>query len=413
MTERTTSQSLVDVLSPELLGEFGGLRRALDAGSADIEPAIQQLGSLGLLGATIYSDALGRPATIREVLEVIRLVAQHCGVLGRVIVDANLGPTAMVAVLGTDAMREDLLASCRAGQKPAIAISERDAGSDVQAMRTVVRWAPDGAGRLIGEKVWITGAPRSTRYVVFAKSEEPDGSAGSNGDGVAVSPPASGQAPKEDIIVLYLPASRPGVSFGEVPLMMGMRGLPEGTVCFDGVEVTRGDVLIGADGLKGGMALYNTQRLGAAMVAVGVGEGALLAAMERLRTRRQFGRPIGEHQGMRFELARNLSDLVAARVLVEHVGENADGFALDPSLVAVAKLLASRAAKAAADFAIQAFGAEGYRVDRGIEALWRDVRMFEIGGGTREMLLDLIGRRALQGRSGLIPTFTDVHPPLP
>jgi len=408
MTETSGIRSeptLVSALSAEILEQWSGLRFRLDEGSTEIGDAIEQLAALGLLGATIECSVLGRAASIAEILEVVRLVAQHCGVLGRVIVDANLGPTAIVAVRGSERIKHDLLESCRRGEKLAIAISEREAGSDVRSMRTCIRWADDSMGRLDGEKVWITGAPRSTRYVVFAKSEWASITSRVKGGEHPENESASRVASEADIVVLYVPAGRSGLGFGEVPTMMGMRGLPEGTVCFDGVEVTSDDVLIGFDGLKQGMKLYNTQRLGAAMVAIGVAEGALLRAMGRLRTRFQFGCRIGEHQGLRWEFAQQLAELVSARITVERCAVEAEGFFVDPSLVAVAKLRAAAAAKAATDFAIQAFGADGYRVDRGIEALWRDVRMFEIGGGTREMLLDLVGRRALEGSATLISTI--------
>src|SRR5262249_54499953 len=197
-------------------------------------------------------------------------------------VDWNLGPVGALVHYGTEAQKRKYLPRVLRGDKPAIAITEPEAGSAATELET--RAAQDGnAWVLTGTKRWITGAGISQTYVVLCRF---DGIPGARGIGA-----------------LIVDADSPGLTVTRRERAMGMRGIPEGEVRFDGCRVPHENLLLPAGGFKQLMAAYNGQRLGAATVALGLAQGALEAAVERAGLREQFGRPIGHFQGLRWMVA--------------------------------------------------------------------------------------------------------------
>lgn len=374
--------------APERLAHFAELAEAWDRCDWHYPQAeLAELYRTGTFGARLRSDP---PPTIRAVVEATLELARWNASLARAVVDSNLGPAAMVEVLGLPEHRARLVASMAEGLKPAIAMTEAGAGSNLAAVRTVLEHSSDRL-LLTGEKRWITGAPASRDYVVLARSQP---------GAVELAPPQArcsrpgSAAPAErdgSVWALVLVDSRQeGVAFDEPPRMLGMRGLPEGTVRFERVEVPSTDVLaIGAARTRC-LELYNTQRLGAAAVAMGIAWRAFELAVEEVRRRPVAGGALATKQGVRWRLAELFARLEPATACLRAVADEAgEGLELDPGRVALAKLLAARAASEAADEAIQLFGADGF-TDGPVSRLWRDGRMFRIAGGTAEVLLDRI-----------------------
>jgi 3-sulfinopropanoyl-CoA desulfinase len=364
---------LVRLISSEQLRSWATEAPVWDRENSYPARAIQELAGTGVMGATFSVEDGGRGATLRQVLEVIRVVAHHSGILARVVVDSNLGPTAVVITHGRHAQRKEVSASIHAGNKPAIAITEPMAGSAATELTTSVI-ERDGTLMLNGEKCWITGAPVSKHYVVFAR--------------LAPTPSYTG------IGILLVRKDRRGISFGRVPQMMGMRGLPEGSIYFHDYPVDSEDILIPAgDGFRIGMSLYNSQRLGAAMVATGLAEAALQHAITYTNQRHQFGRPIAANQGIRWMLADMAIQVDHALTYLRAVAdETSSGLVPDRFKTAMGKINAAEMAVRVTNAAIQLFGARGYDGDGPVERLCRDARMFTIGGGTTEMLRELVGK---------------------
>jgi len=139
-----------------------------------------------------------------------------------------------------------------------------------------------------------------------------------------------------------------------------------------------------------------------------------------VKNREQFGRPIGEFQGLQWMLADMQVQLSAARLMLHaaarsrgQAGDNVSAFP-DPMLAAQAKIFASEAAIRIVNDALQMFGARGYSRDLPLERMARDVRMFTIGGGTAQVLRTLVASRLLgwklpQTREGYLK---DAAPPL-
>lgn len=345
-------------------------------------PVVDGLAREGFMGMTIPREMGGGGISLMDMVLVVEEIAKVCGTVARIVVDANTAVPKAIIAHGTPGQQRAHLPQIVAGDKPAIAITEPDAGSAATSLTTsAVR---DGDEIVLnGTKCWITGAGVSRLYLVFARF---DGTPGARGiGGVLVN------------------ADAPGLSVARVPLMMGVRGMPEGEVVFSDCRVPAANLLVPpGDGFKKLMRCYNLQRVGAAAVALGVAQGALDLAIDYAGARRQFGQPIGEFQGVRWKLADMHTRLEAARLLIYRAAsETVDGYP-DKMNAAIAKLTASEAAIEVTNDALQLHGAKGYSCDLPLERMARDARMFAIGGGTVEMQRNLIGAELLKrGGAGM------------
>ena len=339
-------------------------------------PVVKAMAQEGLMGLTVPPEYGGGGRPLIDAVLAIEELGKVCGTVARICVDASTAVPKAIAAYGTPQQRERFLPGIPAGDKPAIAITEPEAGSAATALTTQA--AADGDGFVLtGEKRWITGASVSQLYLVFARLGGREGAAGIGG--------------------LLVEATTPGLSVPRIRLMMGVRGMPEGDLVFDRCRVPGDHLLVApGDGFKRLMRAYNLQRVGAAAVALGIAQGACEAAAEYATRRRQFGQAIGNFQGIQWMLADMHMQLESARLLVYRAAANAgDGFP-DPVEAAIAKVQAGEMAIAVTNAALQIHGAVGYSCDLPIERMVRDARMFTIGGGTAQMQRNLIARHVLR-----------------
>ena len=169
--------------------------------------------------------------------------------------------------------------------------------------------------------------------------------------------------------------------------------------------------LVFARGFAELMNAYNTQRVGAATVALGLAAGAHDRSVAYVKEREQFGRPIAEFQGVQWMLADMATRLEAARSLIwRATTSRGPGGSLfpDPTMAAQAKIFTSETCIDVANDALQLFGAAGYSRNNPMERICRDVRMFTIGGGTAQILRTVVASRVLdmklpQRRGGFLP----------
>jgi 3-sulfinopropanoyl-CoA desulfinase len=340
---------------------------------------VKDLVQAGFMGLTIPNAYGGPGASILDVLLVVEEVARACGVTARIVVEGSLGVVGALAAYGTEAQKRRYFPWVLEGEKPAIAITEPEAGSAATDLVTRADEAPEGYA-LHGEKRWITGAGTSRLYLVYCRMGARAGAAGIGG--------------------LLLERDTPGFRIGERDRTMGLRGIPEGRLHFEGCRLPRERVLVGPpDGFKKLMEAYNSQRLGAATVALGLAQGSYELALAYASTRRQFGRAIGDFQGIRWKLADMAIKLDAARLLIHRAAANAgDGFP-DALEAAKAKTFAAEMAQEVTGQALQIHGAAGYGRELPLERMARDARMFAIGGGTVEMMRNLIADRTMPTRT--------------
>jgi butyryl-CoA dehydrogenase len=335
------------------------------------------------MGMTIPQEYGGQGRSFLDTVLVIEETARSCTVTARIVVEANMGAISTVMAYGTDAQKRRAADLVLSGDKPAICITEPDAGSDASGMKT----RADKRGNryvLNGKKHWITGAGVSRLHLIFARVFDEAGDDLGVGGFLAVRGEADG---------LRMSKREP---------TMGLCGMPEGELVFEDLEITPDMVLLPPSGFKRGFVdlinAYNSQRVGAGTVAMGIAAGALEHAVAWVKDRRQFGRPIGEFQGLQWMLADMQTQLTASRLMLYAAaasnGPNGSPFP-DPELAAQAKIFASEAAIKIVNDALQMFGARGYSRDFPIERMARDVRMFTIGGGTAQVLRTLVASKVL------------------
>jgi alkylation response protein AidB-like acyl-CoA dehydrogenase len=293
-----------------------------------------------------------------------------------------MGAISTVMAYGTPEQKKLAATMVLAGDKPAICITEPDAGSDATAMTT--RADRRGQTYIInGRKHWITGGGVSRLHLIFARVFDKKGVDLGIGGFLAVRD------------------EQKGLHVVRREKTMGLRGMPEGELRFEDLEVSASMAVMPRSGFRRGFAdlmnAYNSQRVGAGTVAMGIAAGALELAIGWVKEREQFGRPIGEFQGLQWMLADMQTQLTASRLMLYQAARSrGQGNAFpDPMLAAQAKIFASEAAIRIVNDALQMFGARGYSRDLPLERMARDVRMFTIGGGTAQVLRTLVASRML------------------
>jgi alkylation response protein AidB-like acyl-CoA dehydrogenase len=268
-----------------------------------------------------------------------------------------------------DAAQRDWLLGplLRAERTVAYALTEPDAGSDLNALRT--RAVPVAGGwRLDGAKHYISHADTADHTVVLAVTDKD----------------ATLQSRLTSFIV---PRTAPGFHITRRFRKLGWRGYQLSAISIEDCVVPHDHVLgQPGNGFAVMMATINNDRLFVACRCVGLAQELLDLAVPYVRQRRTFGRSLGEHEAIQFMLADSDVELEAGRLLCRRAAELAEvndpGYRIAASR---AKLYCSEMAGRVADRVLQLFGGAGYMADLPIERLYRDARGFRIGEGTSEM----------------------------
>lgn len=341
--------------------------------------SIEKLTAAGFMGMTIPLEFGGQGLTYWDAVLVIEQLARHCGVTARIVVEANMGAIGAIMAYGSMEQKELAAGYVLKGDKPAICITEPDAGSAATEMTTTATRA-DGGYILNGKKHWITGGGASVLHLIFARVIDDGVDQGIGG-------------------FLALRGKSQGLIVGRREPAMGLRGIPETEIHLANLFVPDEHVVEPPDGFRRGfaslMTAYNAQRLGAATVAHGIAQGAYELALEYAKNREQFGRPIAEFQGIQWMLADMSVRLAASRSIIYAAAQKAGtGF---PGMLeaAQAKVFAADAAIKTTNDALQIHGAMGYSRNLPLERMARDARMFTIGGGTAQMLRNQIAASVL------------------
>lgn len=267
----------------------------------------------------------------------------------------------------------------------AFALTEPDAGSDAAALSLAAE--PDGDGwRLTGEKLWISNAPDADIYTVFARTTVGAGARG--------------------VSAFVVPADRSGLSGEHLELMSEH---PIGRLSFDGVPVTRADLLGEQDrGFRVAMRTLDLFRPSVGAFTIGMAQAALDAAAAHAVSRTAFGGVLADRQAVAHLLADATARVAAARLLVYAAAAAVDAGTGSAALSASAKLLATETAHAAIDSALQVHGARALRHGHLLEHLYRDVRATRIYEGASEVQRDIIARDVFaRARSRIASTPTE------
>ncbi len=332
---------------------------------------VERLLSEGFMGMTIPKALGGQGRSYHDTVIVIEEMAKACATMGRITVEANMGAVGAIMSYGTDEQRKVAAAAVLSGDKPAICISEPNAGSAASEMST----RADRVGDhyiLNGEKYWITGGGVSRLHLIFARVFD-DGVDQGIGAFICV---RDGNTPE-------------GLVVGRRLYAMGVRGIPETHLEFHDLKIHKSMLVVPPGGLKRGfaalMTAYNAQRVGAGTVALGIAQGAFEEGVCYAKSRQQFGRPIAEFQGLQWMISDMSIQLEAARLLLHAAACSGEQFP-DIAMAARAKIFAAEAANKVTNDALQLYGSSGYGRHHAMERHVRDARMFTIAGGTAQIL---------------------------
>ncbi|MBU8542427.1 acyl-CoA dehydrogenase family protein [Roseomonas sp. ROY-5-3] len=356
---------------------------------------VRKMAEAGFTGLTIPKEWGGPGGSVLDAALVVEEFSKACAVCGRIAVEANMGAVGAIMAYGTEAQKKLAAGLVLAGDKPAICITEPEAGSAATEMATTAerrgdRWI------INGRKTWITGGGVSRLHLIFARVVE-DGAFKGIGGFLVVRDEAG--KPEGLIVSRRIPS-------------LGLCGMPEAELEFSELEVADDMVLRAPGGWQRGFGrlidAYNGQRVGAATVALGLAAGAYEHAVGRANARSQFGRPIAEFQGLGWMLADMSIEVEAARALVHRAARSAGPAGFPDRLAAAqAKVFASEMAIRVTNGALQVWGAAGYSKDNPMERYLRDARMFAIAGGTAQVLRtqvaeQILGRKLPQTRDGFL-----------
>jgi len=268
-----------------------------------------------------------------------------------------------------------LLASEKVG---AYALSEAGSGSDAFAMQT--RAVDRGDHFVInGRKLWITNGKEAEIFVLFAN--------------------ANPEAGYRGITAFIVEKSFAGFSVGKKENKLGIRASSTTEIILEDCPVPKENVLgeVGK-GYKTSIETLNEGRIGIGAQMIGIGTGALSAALAYTTERHQFGKSINEFQGVQFQLAEMATDLEAARLMVYNAARMKDAGQNFVKEAAMAKLYSSRAAERIASKAIELYGGYGYVKDYPVEKFWRDSKIGAIYEGTSNMQLQTIAKLMIGGK---------------
>jgi alkylation response protein AidB-like acyl-CoA dehydrogenase len=339
---------------------------------------VELFGAAGLMQLWVPEKYGGPEANLTMVCIAREEVSRFSASAGSI---AGLNSMFVMPLLhfGTEEQRQRLLpVIARGGVVTAIAISEPQAGSDVNAMAT--RAVRDGDSYLInGRKQWCSYGVEADYIMLMARTGEGRGS-----DGISA--------------FVIEPKKMKGVTFGRHERKMGWRGAPNTPIFLDDVRVPT-ENLVGEEGkgLRASLRALDLNRPTIGAQCVGLAQGALEASVGYARQRRQFRQPIADFQGVQFMLADMAMNIEAARALVyecARAGDAGDWKRLN-TLASMAKCFASDMAMRVTTDAVQIHGGYGYTMDYPVERMMRDAKLAQIFEGTNQIQRVVIARDLL------------------
>jgi len=336
---------------------------------------LRTLGKAGLLSLP-YPEADGGGGQSYEVyLQMLEELAGTWLSLG-ISVSVHSLACFPVAAYGTDEQKKRWLPDMLGGDLlGAYCLSEPQSGSDAAALATTAVRAGDDYV-VTGTKAWITHGGVADFYNLMVRTSD-DGARG--------------------ISCLLADASTPGLSSAPPERKMGAKASRTAQVLLDGARVPSDRLIAGeGQGFRVAMAALDSGRLGIAACAVGLAQAALDVATAYAKERRQFGRAIGEFQGLQFLLADMATQVSASRALYLEAARRKDRGMPFSVEAAKAKLLATDTAMRVTTDAVQVLGGYGYVEDFPVERFMREAKVLQIVEGTNQVQRMVIGRSLTQ-----------------
>ena len=378
MSERVNDSSeedqLLDMIERWTERELKPIVREYDHADRYPDHIVEQMKELGLFGATVSPEygGLGLPASTYAKI-VMKISSVWMSITG--IFNSHLMLALTIEKFGTPEQKAKWLPKIASGEiRGGLALTEPDAGTDLQGIRMVAR--RDGDDYVInGTKMWITNGAEGSCFAMLVKTD-PDAKPRHAGMSLVI-------APKQE-----------GFTVGRKLKKLGYKAIDTAELVFENYRIPR-ENLIGA---VEGQGFYQTTgglelgRINVAARGVGIAEGALKLASDYAQTRKTFGKPICEHQAIQLKLGEMATRARAARLLTLDAAAAFDRGERCDMEAGMAKYFSSEAALENSIEGMRIHGAYGYSQEYDIERLYRDAPLTCIGEGTNEMQRIIISK---------------------
>lgn len=353
---------------------------AMEFDHADEYPfaLVEQMKELGLFGATISPayGGLGLSAvTYAKIVEII----SEAWMAPTGIFNSHLIMAACVQRFGTEAQRERFLPRMATGElRGGIALTEPDAGTDLQGIRTLAR--REGDDYLVnGTKTWISNGVHGNCVGLLVKTD----------------PHAE---PRHHGMSLFIAEKGEGFTVSGKLKKLGYKAIDSAELVFEDYRVPAGNLIGGEEGrgfqqAAGGLELG---RINVAARGAGIAAAALNQSLRYAQQRKTFGKEIWRHQAIQLKLGDMATRVEAARLLVESAARKYDAGERCDMEAGMAKLFASEAALENATEAMRLHGGYGYSVEFEVERLYRDAPLMCIGEGTNEIQRIIIAKQLVE-----------------
>ena len=347
-----------------------------DEWPADI---VARMAEIGLFGAIIVPEYGGLGLSASVYSQIVERVARVWMSLSGIF-NSHLIMASAVQRFGTEEQKLRFLPKFASGEmRGALALTEPDCGTDLQAIRTTAVKQADGSYVINGNKTWITNALNGHAMAVLVKTD----------------PTAQ---PRHKGMSLFLAEKGPGLTVPRKLPKLGYKGI-------DTAEVNFEDYRIGADCLIGGVEGRGFQhalgglelgRINVAARGVGLAQAALDEAVSYSQIRKTFGKPICQHQAIQLKLGEMASKVQASRLLVHSAAGSYDRGERCDMEAGMAKYFATETAMYCASESMRIHGAYGYSKEYTVERLYRDAPLLVIGEGTNEMQRLIIAKHLIE-----------------
>ena len=337
------------------------------------DAVVAKLGELGLLGMMVPEEWGGSYTDYTAYALAIEEIAAGCAATATLVSVHNSVGCGPILKFGRADQKQRYLTEMAIGRKiGCFCLTEPQAGSEANNLATRAVLS-NGQWTLNGAKQFVTNGKRAHVAIVFA-----------------VTDPELG---KKGLSAFIVPTDTPGFEVGRPEHKLGIRGSDTCGITFNNCSIPA-DHLLGDRGKGLSVALSNLEggRIGIAAQAVGIARAAFESALAYAKTRRQFGKPIIEHQSIANLIADMHLRINAARMLVHHAARMRTEGAPCLSEASQAKLFSSEMAEWVCSSALQVHGGYGYLEDYPVERHYRDARITQIYEGTSEIQRILIAR---------------------
>jgi alkylation response protein AidB-like acyl-CoA dehydrogenase len=337
---------------------------------------IAQLFELGLMGIEIPEDHGGTGSSFFTAALVVEEVSRIDPSVGVLVDVQNTLVNNCILRYGNDDVKQRFLPKLAADTVGAYALSEAGSGSDAFALATRATQVDDG-WQLDGRKLWITNGDEAGIFIVFANVNPEQGYRG--------------------ITAFIVERDTDGFSVGKKEDKLGIRASSTTELIMDGCVIPEGNVLgeVGK-GYKIAIETLNEGRIGIGAQMLGLAQGALDHTTRYVQEREQFGRRIGDFQGVQFQLAQMRTELEATRLMVYNAARLKDAGQPFIAEAAMAKLFSSQVAQSIASTCIDLYGGYGFTKEYPVEKLYRDSKIGTIYEGTSNMQLQTIAKLMMQ-----------------